>query len=462
MKLNSLLKELVETKDCKYNDFFVVSRNDQIYKGIIDVCFSKYNIPLFFDKTEAVESKLLPTFLLSLLEVIRGNFKSNDIFKLLKIDLLGFDYDEISDLENYVLLWNIDKTDWYNDFTENPRGLCGNLNDEDREKLSNLNALREKIINPLLSLSDKFKKSNTGKEITEQLYNFCEEINLREKIKAYSENLLKNGEIELAEEQVLVWNLIINIFEDMSKLLPDKKINIEKFYQIFKIVLNLSDIGKIPSMLDRVAFGTADRIRPENKKIVFLIGANEGEFPRYPASAGIFSDDERCKLLSIGLNLYDSLEGLSLNERFLSYKAVTLPSEKLFVSFVSSTLSGESKYPSEIVKEIKAIFENVDIKDEKSFSLYDEIWTKKPVFELFSKHFKDNSRFSNTLKKYFENDIETKDKVKLLEKVALKKPIVFENQQNTAILFKGNVKVSASQVESYYLCPFQFFCKYSY
>lgn len=455
------IKKLVETKDCQYNDFFIVSRNDQIYKGIIDVCFSKYKIPLFFDKTEFIESKLLPTFLLSLLEVIKGNFKSNDIFKLLKIDLLGFNYDEISDLENYVLLWNIDKTDWCNNFTENPRGLCGNLNDEDREKLSILNALREKIINPLLVLSDKFKKSNTGKEITEQLYNFCEEINLREKIKSYSENLLKNGEIELAEEQVSVWNLLINIFEDMAKLLSDKKINIEKFYQIFKIVLNLSDIGKIPSMLDRVAFGTADRIRPENKKIVFLIGANEGEFPRYPASAGIFSDDERCKLLSIGLNLYDSLEGLSLNERFLSYKAVTLPSEKLLVSFVSSSLSGETKYPSEIVKEIKTIFENVDIKDEKSFSLYDEIWTKKPAFELFSKHFKDNSRFSNTLKKYFENDMETKDKVKLLEKVALKKTIVFENQQNTELLFKGNVKVSASQVESYYLCPFQFFCKYS-
>lgn len=455
------IKKLVETENYKYKNFFIISRNDQIYKGIIDVCFSKYNIPLFFDKNESIESKLLPTFLLSLLEVIKGNFQSSDIFKFLKIDLLGFDYDDISDLENYVLLWSIDKADWFNDFTESPRGLCGNLTDEDIEKLSNLNALREKIINPLLNFSEKLKKSNTGKEMAEHLYRFCEEINLREKIKAYSESLLKNGEVELAQEQVSVWDLMINIFEDMAKLMSSKKINIEKFHQILKIVLNLSDIGKIPSKLDSVAFGTADRIRPENKKIVFLIGANEGEFPRYPASAGIFSDDERCKLLSLGLNLYDSLEGLSLNERFLSYKAVTFPSEKLFVSFVNSTLSGESKYPSEIVKEIKLIFENVNIKDEKSFSLYDEIWTKKPALELFSKHFKENSKFSNTLKKYFENDIQTKDKVKLLEKVAVKKPIIFEDQQNTEILFKDNIKVSASQVESYYLCPFQFFCKYS-
>jgi len=455
------IKKAIESGNYRYKDIFIISRNEQLYKRIIDICFQKYNIPLFFDKTESVEPKLLPTFFLSLLEIIKGNFQSSDIFKLLKIDLLGFDYDEISDLENYVLLWNIDRSAWFEDFKENPRGLCGKLTDEDIEKLKNLNALRVKIINPILIFSEKLKKSHNGKEITEHLYRFCEEINLREKIKTYSENLLKNGEYELAKEQVSVWNLMVNIFEDMAKLLTSQKISIEKYYQVLKIVLNLSDIGKIPSKIDCVAFGTADRIRPENKKIVFLIGANEGEFPRYPASAGIFSDDERCKLLSLGLNLYDSLEGLSLNERFLSYKAVTLPSEKLFVSFVSSTLSGETKYPSEIVKGIKSIFENVDIKDEKSFEIYDEIWTKKSAIELLSKHFKDNSRLSNTLKKYLKEDNEIKDKVNLLEKVALKKPIIFEDQQNTSLLFKDNVKLSASQVESYYLCPFQFFCKYS-
>lgn len=455
------IKKLIATGNYRYKDFFIITRNEQLYEGIIDTCFCKYKIPLFFDKKENVESKILMTFLMSLLEVIKGNFESNDIFKLLKIDLLGLNYDEISDLENYVLLWNINNKDWFKDFKENPRGLFGNLSETDIEKLNALNSLREKIINPLLRLSDKLKNSKNGRELTENLYQFLEEINLREKINTYSENLLKAGETELASEQVSVWNLMINIFEDLASLLSEEKVFVEKYYQILKVVLNLSDIGKIPTKLDGVAFGTADRIRPDDKKIVFIIGANEGEFPRFPESAGIFSDDERCKLLSLGLNLYDSLEGLSLNERFLSYKAVTLPKEKLFVLFTCSTLSGGVKYPSEIVKEIKKIFPNLIIKDEKSFDEFDEIWTKKTAFELCSKHFKDNSRFSNTLKKYFASDIETKESLKSLEKVAFKKPISFENQQHADVLFKDNLIFSASQIENYYLCPFQFFCKYS-
>ncbi|MBR1779373.1 MAG: exodeoxyribonuclease V subunit gamma [Clostridia bacterium] len=455
------IRKLVEKKDYRYRDFFIISRNEQLYDGIIDAYFKKYKIPLFYDKKESIESKILITFLTSLIGTVKGNFQSTDIFRLLKIGLLDFDNDDIFNLENYVLLWGIDKKQWLGPFTENPRGLSGQMTDEDTENLEKLNILREKIMAPLLAFAKKLKSAKDGKEMTEEIYYFLEKVNLRKKINAYSENLLKAGEIELAAEQVEVWEKMIDIFEEMALLLSGEKITLDKYHQLLKIVLKLSDIGKIPAKLDEVTFGVADRIRPDDKKVVFLLGANEGEFPRFPATAGVFSDDERCQLLELGLNLYDSLEGLSLNERFLSYKAVTLAKEKLFVSFTNSTLSGEVNYPSEIVKELEKIFGNISIQDEKSFDEYDEVWAKEPAFEVLSKHFREGSRFSNTLKRYFENDAETKERVKLLKKVASKKTVAFEDQQSAGLLFKGDLKLSASQIESYYLCPFQFFCKYS-
>lgn len=43
--------------------------------------------------------------------------------RLLKTGLTALSGDEISELENYAFLWNIDGSKWRRDFTENPDGL---------------------------------------------------------------------------------------------------------------------------------------------------------------------------------------------------------------------------------------------------------------------------------------------------------------------------------------------------
>lgn len=92
---------------------------------------------------------------------------------------------------------------------------------------------------------------------------------------------------------------------------------------------------------------------------MFLIGAVEGEFPRVPVASGIFTDVQRKQLIELGLPLYDAIEGLAINERFLAYKAVTMPSEKLFITWSCSTTLGGAKSASAIVREIKFILPNM-------------------------------------------------------------------------------------------------------
>lgn len=452
------IKKFVYTGKYKYNDFAVITRNDEIYRGILDVAFEKYKIPYFMDKREEISSKPLMMLVCLALEIINSNFSSQTIFKYFKTGLAGIGIDEISELENYVLFWNITGKRWLTEFSASPDGYA-KMSAESESKLSKINSLRAKVIIPLLKLKQSVADT-TGAIITKKIYEFLCEIDIINELKKFCGELNRTNKPDLANEQVKLWDLLVEILDEMAVVLKGKKVTLRKFAELLKLVMASHDIATIPPRMDEVAFGSIDRIRAQGKKIVFLIGAVEGEFPRVPAVSGIFTDAQRKQLISMGLPLYDDIEGLSVNERFLAYRAVTMPTEKLYITWYSTTSLGGVKSASEIVREAKFILPSAPVLDEFSLTLEDKIWASEPAFELCARHWNDKSRFSETLKQYFAQVDGQKEKLNAIRKVTSNLPFKIENVERTKALFGETMKISASQVEKFYLCKFAYFCKY--
>ena len=82
-----------------------------------------------------------------------------------------------------------------------------------------------------------------------------------------------------------------------------------------------------------------------------------------PSSGGIFSDRERQQLGSSGLELSNFTEQRLIDERFVAYKALTSPSEKLIITFSQGDISGREKYPSALVTGFETIFPKMCIRD---------------------------------------------------------------------------------------------------
>ena len=154
------------------------------------------------------------------------------------------------------------------------------------------------------------------------------------------------------------------------------------------------------------------------------------------------------------------MEGLYINERFLAYRCVSIPSDKLYISWPCSSGKSGIKRESEIIKEARSILPKLCEMDEYSQSIDDEVFTKKQYFELCARYFKDNSRFSQTLKKYFETDQEYEKQLKAIKKILEKQPFRFYDEEKSKLLFGSDINISASQIEKYYLCKFSYFCKY--
>ena len=457
--ISNTIKKMVIEDGLYYNDFAVIARSLNLYDGVISSIFEKHEIPYFMDLNQSINTKPIMTMVLSLFDIIHSSFKTEYIFAYLKTGIPNINFDDISVIENYVMLWEISNKEWLNEFKYNPSGFSQKMNSSDEELLKKINNIREKIISPILTFAEKIKY-NSSENTTKAIYDFLISIEADKRIMDISDKLENSGEHNLSEEQTRLWDLLMDILDQMSLILGDSYIDSKKYYEILKLTIESEDISFIPQSLDEVTVGDADRIRLKDKKVVFIIGAVEGEFPRTPVSSGVFTDSERKLLISLGLPMYESLEKLVIEERFLAYTSMMSASDKLFLSWPMSSISGDSNYPSSIIKNTKKIFSSLHIKDELSLNDDYNAYSEKPTFDLCAKVWNNNTSFSESIKSYFKSKEKYKNKIQALNRASNQEPFKFDNCQNVDKLFGKEMRVSASQIEKFYLCKFQYFCKY--
>lgn len=190
-----------------------------------------------------------------------------------------------------------------------------------------------------------------------------------------------------------------------------------------------------------------------------MIGAVQGEFPLAPGSSCVFTDGERRELIRLGLPLNDTMEGVAIQERYLAYSTMSAASEKLYISYPLSGTSGDAKSPSAIPSEACAVFKNIPVLNELLLPADYFASTKESVFEMMAQQYNQNTVFSATLKSLITKRGEA-HRLQAIDRAAKKRPAVFADPARSRALFGTNMHVSATQIEKYYLCRFQYFCRY--
>ena len=79
--------------------------------------------------------------------------------------------------------------------------------------------------------------------------------------------------------------------EELEKLKSAYKINdLEKFKDLFQIGLEITKIGTIPTFQDQLIIGNVSRSRNHNIKVLFIVGMNDGVFPKASREEGFSAD----------------------------------------------------------------------------------------------------------------------------------------------------------------------------
>lgn len=355
---------LCRDKGLRYKDMAVVTKELESYEKLVRIIFTEYGIPFFIDKKRAVSDHPLTMLTLSAIGIIQKNFTYETVFRYLKTGLSGTNMDDVDLLENYVLANGIRGSQWYNQarwsYRLNHSFEDEEASEEERASLERVNEARESFIKPLLELRNGLKGAETTRDMCTCLYEFLCLIGIPDRIEDLAAVYSCRGELETAEEYKQIWDVIIQVLDQIVEVSGSESCSLDHFSKLLTIGFAQYDMGLIPHSADQLLVGSVDRWRSHEIYALFILGVNDGVFPTGARDEGMLSDKDRELLKDLGLELALDTKAKALQEQYLLYTTLTKAGKYVRISYPVADHEGKALRPSYVIGKLKKIFPRME------------------------------------------------------------------------------------------------------
>jgi ATP-dependent helicase/nuclease subunit B len=419
----------------------------------------------------------------SVLEIINGNWRYEPVFRAIKTELL-FPLqqnihrlrEQMDSLENYVLAYGIRGDKW----TKRDRWIYRRIRglelenmaqtDRERQKEQELNELRLMVTAPILRLSRRLKKAETGRELGEALFLFLEELDIPVKLENWKVAEEEKGNLVKGREHDQAWNAIIDILDQFVEIFGDQQIELTTFMKILDAGLEALTFSLVPPAIDQILAGDLEKSRLSDIKVAFIIGLNEGVLPGKFSEDGILADVDREQMLTNGLKIAPSTKIRLLDEEFIAYKAFVTPSDRLYLSYPLANEEGKALMPSLYIKRIQDGFPNhtkllfmtdpTELSEEEQLDyishqnrslsyLTTQLQMKKRNYPV--------ADFWWDVYNWYMAGAEKQTAVQVLRSLDYKNSVKRLSEETSQDLYGDMIQASVSRMELYNSCPFSHF-----
>lgn len=452
-------KKLIRENGLRCRDIAVIARDSSAYEAPLRSALKKCGISVFDDSRQPVDTSPVVNLLVCAVSIASGGFDTETVMRYLKTELTDFTAEEISHIENYCYMWQINRGKWLKEWTQHPRGFGEEMTPEDESELEELNSLRLRIVSPLCRLRDMFEDA-TGESAARAVFEFLEKTNVPENLRRLADSLNASGETGIALELDRLWNVVVDLLDSIVAVAKDRTVNAQEFADILDLMLGVQTVGSLPQGLDEITIGSADRIRTVAPKAVFIAGANSGVLPATPSSGNALTDKDRRRMSEIGIGLSDFGEYKLAEEKLIAYNAFCCASQKLFVCCPERNSQNEQLAPSELYLKIKKLFPKCKEVDASELDGLYYVEGESLAFEQLAKNRSGESVLGATLEDYFGGRSGYEGRLDALDRAGGMRDFSISDKDAARRLFGENLYLSASRVESFYKCPFSYFCRY--
>ena len=439
-----------------FKDIAIVARRAESYVGLIDNALESAGIPYFISKKRDVASFEAIKLIYTAFTVISGGYKKEDVISYAKCAPCGISREACDEFELYVEKWQINGRRFTDGviWNMNPDGYTVRRAPDIDERLVRIDETRKSIIEPLIELANGTQKAVTVRDFAVTLVNFLDRIGLCAAITKRSEELMALGEEKLAEENALLWGVICSALDTLVEVLGDAPVTTDGFLAQLKVVFANADVGRIPAYSDAVMIGSADMIRLVDKKHVYMIGVNRGEFPLSLNDNAYFTDRDKSALSSLGLPIEPDTEARGARELFSFSRAFSYASESVTLLYSAKTASLKEKKRSEVIDRILDIT-GIDPIESDELAPWQLIYS--PASALASLGELDESTYLSVKEALI--GCGEGDKVRIAEENILNDAMTL-SPEGRDMIYNGPLRLSQSKIDRYNSCPLSYFCKY--
>ena len=454
---NIILKLLGE--GYRRSEIAVVAGNMDSYRGIIDSAFEKAGIPHFMSERENLINEPLISMILSAFAIKQRNWRSEDVIAYLKTGLTDFTPNEVDVFELYVSTWRINGNRFFDEeWTMNPDGFTAPMTLRGTLIRECANRVKKALTDSLSAFFTRLNAATSVSQLCEATYGFFKENRLSEKLMARAEAMYSADDRKGALECAGTHKAFIKVLSDVASAMGDKEMSVEEFASSLKLVFANTDVGTIPTAADEVILGSASMLRASNIKCAVLIGVCDGVFPASTSDCGFFSDNEKLQLKELEIELESNTARQNSEELLYAYRAMTLPSDKLYLIYNTGSGSSGSRKPSLAVTRTEALLPNVKTLSYESLSDASKIYSKQLAFEALKRI--GDSKAHTALKEIFNNDPKYSALLKRTE-IPITDADCKVSEDTAKAVFGDTLRLSQSKLEKYVKCHFSYYCTYA-
>ncbi len=441
-----------------YSDFAIVASSAEKYVGVLDVSAKKNGIPLFISAKADLASFEAIKLIYTAFQSVIGGFCREDVIAYAKSGLSGISREECDKFEAYAERWQINKGRFTDGiiWNMNPDGFSAFHSEETDRELLEIDAIRKKLLSPLIKLSSDISQSETVYDFTLALYNFIRSLSLSERLCERVRELTALTEAELAEENSRLYRIICDSLDTLIECSGDEKTDAEAFVARLKILFSSATVSKIPTFCDTVTAGSSNSLRLSRKKHIYMLGVNNGELPATLKSDAYFSQRDKALLFSAGLPFKPDEELYEARELYSFARSFSYATESVTMIYYAKDMDFSPAKRSEVIDRILAIGDRetkvLKISDIPTSEL---IYSPLDALETLGRIKAENyeSVKAALIEKGFS------DKVSCAEK-STENSNMRLSESTLGMIYGADLTLSQTKIDTYNNCPLAYFCKY--
>lgn len=415
----------------RYRECAVIVRAIETHADAFRRVFARYAIPFFLDRREPLAHHPAAELTRGALHTLARGWRHEDWFGALKTGLADAADDEVDRLENAALAHGWDGPVWTKPLPGADAGL---------------ERLRQRVVGPFAALGKALGERPSGRALAAALRGLWAALHLEDRLQAWGDEppgttaglAPPEGVHRSAWEELGAWA------DGLELGFGDEALPLAEWLPVLEAGLADLTAGVIPPAQDQVLVGAVDRGRQPELRLAVVAGFNDGLFPAAPGPRGLFTEAEHDGLAARGLRLGPDARRRLGHERYYAYIALTRSGGRLLVTWSAADARGRALNPSPLAAQFRRVLPG---RETEAFDPLEPARAPRHASELAARRLRAPAALPDELVPWPEH----------LRRLAAYVETPRLSPALAAALAGPVLRTSATALEKFAACPFQFF-----
>jgi len=320
------------------------------YAGLIRQVFSRYGIPAYIDEKAAAGRHPLIVGLLAALRCATQGYAHEDAMLYLKSGFCGLTDEEGFLLERYAVEHGLRGARWKQPLTRGGDAW-----------IQKAEPLRARFAAPLAAFQNDLRAARDADGTLRAVVAFLRRIEALQALEAYGARLEAAGFAAESAHNAQIWAHLMEVLDQMHALLDGRRGTSDAVVDMLSSGLADAELGALPPSPQAVPCGALGHMRTGRVRALLVLGLGDGKLGG--DQPGLLADAERARA-----------EGLAPKQMFLGLdaaaraqlkrldvlQALTLPEERLWLSYPLADMAGAAQRPATVCAQLKRIFPKLE------------------------------------------------------------------------------------------------------